>query len=187
MGGFYERMVKSLKIPLKKVLGKALVDAEEFTTILIEIEGQINSRPLTQVSSDPNDLNAITPAHLLLGKPLYQLPSPSKDPDNMTVVKRWRQRQRIATHFWNRWTKEYLTGLTQYKKWMKTETNVKVGDIVLVGEDNTPRGLWRLGRVIVTYPSTQDGLVRVVKLKTAKGELKRPIHKLHLLEADVNP
>lgn len=65
MGGFYERMVKSVKIPLKKVLGRALVNAEEFTTVLTEIEGQIISSPLTQVSNDPKDLNAITPAHLI--------------------------------------------------------------------------------------------------------------------------
>lgn len=78
-----------------------------------------------------------------------------------------------------------MTTLTLYKKWMKTQANLKIGDIVLVSEASTPRGLWRLGRVIETYPSTQDGLVRVVKLKTQKGELRRPIHKLHLLEADI--
>ena len=51
MGGFYERMVRSLKTPLRKVLNKALLNAEEFSTVLAEIEGQINSRPLTPVRS----------------------------------------------------------------------------------------------------------------------------------------
>jgi hypothetical protein len=175
MGGFYERMVKSVKIPLKKVLGKALVNAEEFTTVLTEIEGQINSRPLTQVSSDPKDLNAITPAHLMLGKPLYQLPSPSKDPDNITMVKKWKHRQRIITHFWNRWTKEYLTTLTQYKKWMKKQANLKIGDIVLFSEASTPRGLWRLGESdldIPKYPrwTSEGGKAQDTERRTEKTD-----------------
>ena len=44
-GGFYERLVKSVKTPLKKIFAKAMLDAEQLTTILAEIEAQLNSRP----------------------------------------------------------------------------------------------------------------------------------------------
>ncbi|GBM81435.1 hypothetical protein AVEN_20036-1 [Araneus ventricosus] len=37
-GGFYERLVKSVKDPLRKILGRALLTYEELSTILIEIE-----------------------------------------------------------------------------------------------------------------------------------------------------
>jgi hypothetical protein len=58
--------VKSVKLPLKKIFGKAMLDAEQMTTILTEIEAQINSRPLTYIGAEPNDLKALTPAQILL-------------------------------------------------------------------------------------------------------------------------
>jgi len=39
-GGFYERLVKNVKTPLKKVFAKAMLDAEQLTTVLVEIEAQ---------------------------------------------------------------------------------------------------------------------------------------------------
>jgi hypothetical protein len=64
-----------------------------------------------------------------------------------------------------------LIGLTQYKRWLEIKPNLTEGDIVLIREDRTPRGLWRLGRIVSTYPG-QDGLVRVAKVKTEKGIIK---------------
>ena len=51
-GGFYERLVKSVKTPLKKLFAKAMLHAEQLTTILAEIEAQLNSRPLTYLGAD---------------------------------------------------------------------------------------------------------------------------------------
>jgi hypothetical protein len=48
--------VKSVKLPLKKIFGNAMLDSEQMTTILTEIEAQINSRPLTYIGAEPNDL-----------------------------------------------------------------------------------------------------------------------------------
>ena len=58
-GGFYERLVKSVKTPLKKFFAKAMLHAEQLTTILAEIEAQLNSRPLTYLSADPGDYSVI--------------------------------------------------------------------------------------------------------------------------------
>ena len=55
MGGFYERIVQSVKVPLKKIHGKALLDADDLTTVLTDIEAQVNFRPMGYVSDDPND------------------------------------------------------------------------------------------------------------------------------------
>ena len=76
-GGFYERLVKSVKTPLKKIFAKAMLDAEQLTTILAEIEAQLNSRPLTYLSADPGDYSVITPAQILIGRNLQA--SPAKD------------------------------------------------------------------------------------------------------------
>ena len=68
VGGFYERLVKSVKTPLKKLFAKAMLDAEQLTTILAEIEAQLNSRPLTYLGADPDDYSVITPAQILIGR-----------------------------------------------------------------------------------------------------------------------
>ncbi|GFX93988.1 integrase catalytic domain-containing protein [Trichonephila clavipes] len=52
-GGFYERLVKAIEDPLRKILGKALLTFEELSTILSEVEVIINHRPLTYVEDDP--------------------------------------------------------------------------------------------------------------------------------------
>ena len=73
-GGFYERLVKSVKTPLKKLFVKAMLDAEQLTTILAEIEAQLNSRPLTYLGADPDDYSVITPAQFLIGRNLQAWP-----------------------------------------------------------------------------------------------------------------
>ncbi|KRX69163.1 hypothetical protein T06_4283 [Trichinella sp. T6] len=54
-GGYWERLVKSVKTALRKVLAKALVSREELVIILCEIEAPINVRPLTTISDDSSD------------------------------------------------------------------------------------------------------------------------------------
>ncbi|XP_018377309.1 PREDICTED: uncharacterized protein LOC108770303 [Trachymyrmex cornetzi] len=73
-GGLWESAVKMFKHHFKRVIGELLFTFEEFNTFTIEIEGILNSRPISALSSDPNDLSALTPAHFLIGKPLNSLP-----------------------------------------------------------------------------------------------------------------
>ena len=59
--------MRSVKEPLRKVLGKALLSYQELETVLIRIKAVLNSRPLTTVSVNIRDLTPITPANLALG------------------------------------------------------------------------------------------------------------------------
>lgn len=59
---------------------------------------------------------------------------------------------------------------------------LKVGDVALIGEDNTPRQSWRLGRIEELFPG-RDGLVRSCAVRTSSGTvLRRPIQLLYPLE-----
>ncbi|KFD61476.1 hypothetical protein M514_05259 [Trichuris suis] len=56
-----------------------------------------------------------------------------------------------------------------------------VGDIVLVAEENLPRIRWAMGRVLQVLPGS-DNLVRSVRLRTSRGDITRPVAKVHLLK-----
>jgi hypothetical protein len=121
-GGFYERLVKSVKLPLKKIFGNAMLDAEQMSTILTEIETQINSRPLTYIGAEPNDLKALTPAQILIGRNLQAFPSKDTKVTEHTsnaLKKRLQYHQRLVNRFWKRWNAEYLKSLTTLKKWIE--------------------------------------------------------------------
>ncbi|XP_050531544.1 uncharacterized protein LOC126900111 [Daktulosphaira vitifoliae] len=76
-GGLWEAAVKSTKYHLKRVIGLTTLMFEEMTTLLTQIEACLNSRPITELSNDPNDYNALTPAHFLIGESLLLPPEPS--------------------------------------------------------------------------------------------------------------
>ena len=68
--------------------------------------------------------------------------------------------------------------LQRRAKWLKIHQNIKVGDLVLIANEITPRGVWPIGIVKEVYPGV-DGLVRAVKVKTNVTEL---VVKIVLLE-----
>eukprot|EP00117_Sycon_ciliatum_P047422 scpid81855/ scgid33870/ len=83
MGGFYERMVQTVKRSLRKSIGRSFLTHYEFETLLVEVEAVVNARPLTYVSDDPTQL-VITPAHFLCLNPNIGFPpvdSDTIDPD----------------------------------------------------------------------------------------------------------
>ena len=67
-GGFWERLIGLTKMTLRKVLGRTFVSLTSLQTIVTKIEAILNDRPLTYISSDVNDAEPLTPAHLLYGR-----------------------------------------------------------------------------------------------------------------------
>lgn len=66
-GGIWEACVKQVKLYIQRSLGDTAYTYEGYSTFLCKIEVCLNSRPLTPISSDPNDLLPLTPAHFLIG------------------------------------------------------------------------------------------------------------------------
>ncbi|GFW96480.1 integrase catalytic domain-containing protein [Trichonephila clavipes] len=58
-----ERLVRSVKESLHKILGKALLSFEEMTTILIEIEAVLNLRSLSYVYEKNDEPRSLIPMH----------------------------------------------------------------------------------------------------------------------------
>lgn len=65
-GGWLEHMVRMLKEPLRRMLGKSPVNYKELATILCNCEATINARPLTYISNSPDELIPLTPVMLLV-------------------------------------------------------------------------------------------------------------------------
>ncbi|GFW72447.1 hypothetical protein TNCV_3796751 [Trichonephila clavipes] len=91
-----------------------------------------------------------------------------------------RKLQKIIQLIWKRWSVDYLNSLQQRNKWHFEKKNAKIGDMVIIKEDNLPSCQWSLGRINNIYPG-KDSKVRVVEVKTTRGIFKRPISKLCIL------
>lgn len=176
-GGLWEAGVKSVKTHLRRVLGESAPTFEEMQTLLIQIEAIVNSRPLTPVNNDPDDLSILTPGHFLIGCSILEVPDKGTDDVTLKLNERWELLQNMSRGFWKRWHLEYLTSLQKRSKWQHQQQNFKEGELVLIKDENASSLTWARGRVIKVHPD-QDGIVRVVTLKTSTGELKRPITKL---------
>ena len=104
-GSFWERLVRSVKRCLKKVIGKAFLTFEELRTVLIEIEATINNRPLTYLYDDEQGVSyALTPSSLLYGRTIatagcdrhYDIIS-----TNQALTRREKHHRMLLKHFTN--------------------------------------------------------------------------------------
>ncbi|XP_065182497.1 uncharacterized protein LOC135813325 [Sycon ciliatum] len=187
-GGFFERLIKSVKRCVKKVLRSAQITADELLTLLADVEAILNSRPLTHVSTE-DVREPLTPSHLLCGRRVLSLPDMvADDPDEVPVSRRYAYLQELLRHFWSRWKNEYLLELrNSHRIGRHTDVDtIAVGDIVVIHQDGVQRGLWKLGVVDSLRPS-EDGRVRgaVVRTTTKSGRpttLNRPIQRLYPVE-----
>lgn len=174
-GGLWESNIKSMKHHLKRVTKGALMTYEELSTVLIRIESCLNSRPLCPMTSDPDDLNVLTPGHFLIGDSL--ICAPETPIINYPPTRRYQIMQSIIHQFWSHWSSDWLSHLQNRPKWCHQQANLNINDIVLVKDDRLPPNQWIIGKIIKAIPG-MDGLNRVFIIKTQHGEYKRSIHKL---------
>lgn len=149
-------------------------------TVLTQIEGCLNSRPLVALPLDDDGIEALTPGHFLIGRPIEALPDPALAYRSISILSRWTLCQALVHHFWQRWSADYLDSLKRSSKWHQRTTNLQVGDVVIIREDNMAPVQWPMGR-IVTVHQGDDDLVRVVTVKTSTGTYRRPVAKIVLL------
>ncbi|EEZ99694.1 hypothetical protein TcasGA2_TC002454 [Tribolium castaneum] len=183
-GGLWEAGVKSVKFHLKRVLGNANLVFEDLCSVLCQIESILNSRPLSPLSNDPNDMTPLTPGHFLIGRPLTTIPSDNHLDTPMKRLNRFEYQEKICQDFWQRWHQEYLSYLQQRKKWTQSTRQIRPGDLVVIRDQNLPPMRWKMGRVEEVYPSPSDGVVRVASVRCAGKIVKRACNRLCVLPLD---
>ena len=203
-GGFYERLVRTVKACLKKTLGKAFVTFEELQTILCEIEVAVNNRPLAYVSEDDLD-EALTPFHLMYGRSISTRKQfNSVDCVSISSLESCKQRlfhlRKVLKDFWKRFRTSYLNELRQTNLYRRVKgnntNNITIDDVVLIKDDEpAPRTQWRMGRVLQLVKG-RDGQVRGARLKVLskagkQSSVHRPVQRLIPFEirekSTVNP
>ncbi|XP_043259052.1 uncharacterized protein LOC122401157 [Colletes gigas] len=179
-GGLWEAAVKSFKHHVKRVVGDELFTFEQFNTFAIEVEAILNSRPLTPLSSDPNDPSALTPAHFLIGTSLTSIPETdfSNLPSNR--LSNWQHIQKVKQDFWTRWHKEYIHQLNVRTRWIKGSHEIKEGSLIILKDDHFPPLQWHLGRVEKVHPGA-DNIIRAVTVRTNQCTYRRNVKQLALL------
>ena len=161
------------------------LNIETLATVLAQAEFVINSRSLTHVGADPRDENVLSPMDFLCPGVFAGSGSdflPPAPPDALVLRYSWRQSRALVDGFWRRWSRDYVSSLQARPKWRSEEESLKVGDIVLMVDEQVRRGDWRTARVTAT--DGQD-LVRTVKVRTPAGkEFFRDRTKVVRLELD---
>ncbi|CAB4020328.1 Hypothetical predicted protein [Paramuricea clavata] len=189
MGGAWERLIRTVCSVLSTLLFNHGTQLDDDSLRTLMTESMVNNRPLTVCSlSEPGMLEPLMPNHLLTCKSeiILQPPGDFTRPD-LYSCKRWRRVQYLTNQFWQRWRKEYSNMLQcEKKKCTRQRRNSRVGDIVIVRDDDLARNNWPLGKVVEVDPSDDD-LVRKVRILVSHGSklshLDRPVHKLVLIIA----
>ncbi|XP_024879228.1 uncharacterized protein LOC112459393 [Temnothorax curvispinosus] len=179
-GGLWEAGVRSVKIHLRRVLGPHMLTFEEFSTLLCRIEACLNSRPIVPLSDTLDDYECLTPGHFLVGSALTVNPEPFLLNLNENRLSRWQLVRHITERFWKLWSNDYVNTLQQRAKWRKEKSQITLGQLVLLRHPTLPPCKWELSRMTHCHPGS-DGFTRVVTVKTATSEYRRPIVKLCVL------
>ena len=83
------------KKTLKSVLQNRIVAKEALRTALVEADGVLNNRPITNVSNDAGDIEALTPNHFLLLRANSSNEEAEVSEREINATKLWRQSQAL--------------------------------------------------------------------------------------------
>lgn len=174
-GGAWERLVRTIKQPMRTVLKSQKWTRSELQTLLCKVENIVNNRPLSYVSENTTEELVLTPYNFLVPNSFVKASNLSSM-DLSQVLKR---RDKILRNFFRRWKCEFLlqncvTGLKN------NEDRLQVGDIVIVDDDRR-REYWPLAKVLQLLPG-RDGITRSVLILLKGKKTRRGINRLYLLE-----
>ena len=178
LGGFWESEIKGMKRLMRKIAGTHKLTFEEWNTVVTEDEATLNSRPVLTVDSLPEDgMPVLMPGHFLIGRPLCSPPVKTDVDPQISTYKRWNLCLKLSSELWKQWSAEYLQSLQARNKRKKPQENLRVGDLVLVKDEELYLRVWPLARVEKTYTGT-DGKLRVADVRMGSKIYRRPVCKI---------
>ena len=154
-GGSWERLVRSCKRVFYSILTPRKLNDEVLQTTFCLVEQSLNARPLTAVSSDPNEIEVLTPNHFLIGQRSVSFPSIATD-EHFDHRKRYLRAQGSLTP----------SGLDGYASTFRLSTNA-VNGTHLPNKNSKPEILFGSSRIVARVVNTLSlALKRLTMLKT---------------------
>mgnify|MGYP000563072227 CR=1 FL=1 len=94
------------KYHLLRTIDNTILTFEELTTLSCQIEGCLNSRPLSKIFDKPSDSFYLTPSHFLIGESITAVPDKDYTQCPANRITRFQYLQKMSQHFWQKWYKE---------------------------------------------------------------------------------
>lgn len=157
------------------------MNEDQFRTVLAQASEMLNNRPLTSVRQ--NKTQILTPNHFLIGRlnPELITESHKHTKKGAKLGAQWLAVEKLASEMWKSFMANILPELGPRSKWQTKFKPLKVGDLVLEMDENTPRNKWKLSLVEELIKS-KDGLVRSVIIKQIQNDkdfyYERPVIRL---------
>lgn len=104
-------------------LGSSKLTHEVLSPLMAEVTAIFNSRPLAPVSTDPKEPFILSPTTLLTQKSSPPPTSPEGCIGKDLHWRQWKQVQSLASTFWDRWRKQYLSTFQSRSKWQSDKQN----------------------------------------------------------------
>ena len=133
----------------------------------------INSRPLGVRSRSDDDLHAITPNDLLLGRVQGDRQEPVADDDEVDMKPILSHREELLRKWWGEWYRKVFPTLLPRKKWHTSCRNVRVGDIALLYWEGKLVNHYRLVRVSKVFPDPHRMVRTVTVVLRARDRRER--------------
>ena len=192
-GGFWERMVRSVKDLLRRTNGRACLPYDELEVNLIEIESVINARPLSYIGEGADDSLPITPNQFLNNRrstcatpePAVNLLAPPTS-TSQDLIEMDKDRREYVSDVCARFISDYLMQLDNFQTKGKSGRQIRLNEVVLIHDEDTKRLMWSTG-LVTELRKSRDGLIRSVTLRTPNGNsINRAIQCLYPLEVRVD-
>ncbi|UYV67850.1 hypothetical protein LAZ67_5002241 [Cordylochernes scorpioides] len=161
-GTNFKALIGMMKQLLFRILGQTSLGYEELSTVMCDVESLMNTRPLTYLTEESEDLAPLTPSLFL--HEVREVGVPDLDLiDNQTLSRKYQYIKRVREDLRERFRIEYFGFLRQETRRLKTTIPFKVGDMVLIGQESLKRLHWPLARIIQLYPGKTDFYGRPIK------------------------
>ena len=117
VGGFWERLVQSVKRSLRKSIGRSHLTYEQLHTLIVEVEAIVNSRPLTYIADDQDGITgSLSPSHLINGRRITSMPNSEHFEVVSTyqsLTNKLKHHKHLLNQFTNQWRRDYLLNLRE--------------------------------------------------------------------------
>ena len=132
-GGMYKKVIKDVKKTLYKTLCRTTLSFEQLKTVIVDLERQMNNRPLTHLESEGGEEQVLTPNVLMWGQNAHEIEETETEEDGDEVSKLHKRLKEVKQHAWKRWKHEYIHSLLEsHRVNRKTSPVPDIGEIVLV-------------------------------------------------------